>query len=445
MIARSDAPLEVVDTLIEARWVVPVEPDGVVLEHHAVAIRDGRIVALAPIAEARAQFVSDDVVRLPGSMLVPGLVNAHTHAAMTLMRGIADDLPLMQWLHEHIWPAEMKHMSAEFVLDGTLAAAAEMLRGGITCASDMYFHPEASARAFVDAGMRAVVGIIAFEFPSSYGSGPDEYLARGLAARDRFAGEPLVTFCLAPHAPYTVSNRTFERVLAIATELDAPVHCHVHESADEIAGSLKEHGVRPLDRLRAIGLVNPALIAVHAVHLLPSEIDLLARHGASVVHCPSSNLKLASGLAPVAAMAAAGINLALGTDGAASNNRLDLLQEARTAALLAKGLSGDAAALPAHAVLRAATLGGARALGLEASIGSITVGKAADLCSISLVDTLTAPCYDPLSHLIYVLGREHVENVWVDGHQRVREGRLDNPLMGGLEKRIFLWHNKLRA
>jgi 5-methylthioadenosine/S-adenosylhomocysteine deaminase len=434
-----------VDALIHAKWVVPVAPVDAVLADHAVAIEDGRIVALLPSAEARARYVAAQVVELPDHALIPGLVNAHTHAAMALMRGMADDLPLMRWLREHIWPAESRHVSRDFVYDGTLLAAAEMLRGGVTCANDMYFYPESAARAFVDAGMRAAMGIIAIEVATQYASGPDDYIAKGLAARDQFAGEPRLSFCLAPHAPYTVSDRTFGKLATIAEELDLPIHCHLHETLEEIEQSTNEHRARPLDRLAAIGVVSPRLIAVHAVHLSAREIEQLAAHGASVAHCASSNLKLASGFAPIAALMAQGVNVALGTDGAASNNRLDLFQEMRTAALLAKAVSANPEAMPAHAVLRAATLGGAKALGLNDRIGSIEAGKWADLCAVSFADPMVNPCFDPVSHLVYVCGREQVTHVWVGGESKVMEGRPVSPLLTGLEKRIFLWHNRLLA
>ena len=433
-----------IDTLIEARWVVPVAPRGVVHEHYAVAVDAGHIVGLLPISEANEPFAPRERVVLANSGLIPGLINAHTHAAMTLMRGIADDIPLMLWLNEHIWPAEARHVSPDYVYDGTLVACAEMLRGGITCANDMYFFPDASARAFLDAGMRAALGIIAFEFPSAYGSGPDDYLAKGLAMRDQYGEEALLSFCLAPHAPYTVSDKTFQRIVTIAEELDLPIHCHIHETLDEIDKSIAQHRARPLARLNALGMVSPHLIAVHAVHLTRQEIELLAENGVTVAHCPSSNLKLASGLAPVAALMTANVNVALGTDGAASNNRLDMFQEMRTAALLAKGVSGRAEAMPAESALYCATLAGAKALGIDHLTGSIEPGKAADLCAVSMADPIVLPCFDPVAHLVYVAGREHVEHVWVAGLAAVSHGRLTNPLLTGLEKRIILWHNKLR-
>ncbi len=431
--------------LIHPRWVVPVEPAGVVLEDHAVAVSDDRIEAILPAAEAAQRYAGHEVVELRHHVLIPGLVNAHTHAAMSLMRGLADDRPLLRWLTEHIWPAEMRHVSPQFVKDGTLLACAEMLRGGVTCFNDMYFYPEAALEAVLEAGMRAALGMIVVEFPSAYASDPDDYLQKGLALRDRWREHPLLSFCLAPHAPYTVSDTTFHKVATMVGELYVPVHIHVHETEDEIARSLAEHGVRPLERLRRLGLLGPGLIAVHGVHLSAEEIELLARHRCSVVHCPSSNLKLASGFAPVAQLLAAGVNVAFGTDGAGSNNRLDLMQEMRLAALLAKAVARDAEAMPAHLALRAATLGGAAALGLDSRIGSIVAGKIADLVAVRIEGPELTPCYDPVSHLVYAAGREHVSHVWVAGKVLLRDRELQNPVFSTLDTRTNLWQNSLKS
>jgi 5-methylthioadenosine/S-adenosylhomocysteine deaminase len=434
-----------VDLLISARWVVPVEPAGAVLAEHSVAVAGGRIVAVLPTPEAERDYDAAKRVELPHHALIPGLVNLHTHASMTLMRGLADDLPLMRWLQDHIWPAESRHVSPEFVYDGTLLACAEMLRGGVTCMNEMYFFPEAAARAALDAGMRAALGIIAFEFPTAYAADANDYIAKGLATRDEFGDEPLLSFCMAPHAPYTVSDRTFARIVSLAEELDLPIHTHLHETQHEIDDSLAQHKVRPLERLAGLGVLGPRLVAAHAAHMTPEEIATLARHGASVAHCPSSNLKLASGLAPVAAMLAEGVNVGIGTDGAASNNRLDVLEETRIAALLAKAVAGDAQALPAHQALACATLHGARALGLEASIGSVVPNKLADLCAVSFEDPELSPCYDPVSHLVYAAGRAQVSHVWVAGELRVGEGKLTGMENRGLNSRVLLWQNKLAA
>jgi 5-methylthioadenosine/S-adenosylhomocysteine deaminase len=311
----------------------------------------------------------------------------------------------------------------------------------------MYFYPGAALEAALKAGMRISLGMIVLDFPSAYGADPDDYLAKGLALRDQWREHPLISFCLAPHAPYTVSDATFSKIAKLAAEVDVPVHIHLHETEDEIRRSLAEHGVRPLERLRRLDLLGPGLIAVHAVHVDDGEIALLAKHGASVAHCPSSNLKLASGFAPVAKMAAAGINVALGSDGAASNNRLDVFAEMRLAALLAKAVAGDAEAMPAHAALRAATLGGATALGLEKRIGSLVAGKAADLTAVRIAGPELSPCYDPLSHLVYAAGREHVSDVWVAGQRLLRDGTFPdagaNSPFTGLDTRCKLWQNSL--
>ncbi len=433
-----------IDLLIRARWIIPVEPANTVLEHHALAVCDGRIVDLLPERDAAERYVAARETRLDRHVLLPGLVNLHCHAAMSLLRGLADDTPLMSWLQDHIWPAEGRHVSPEFVHDGTLLACAEMLRGGITCFNDMYFFPTAAAAAVREAGMRAVIGLPLLEFPTAYATDADDYLAKGLAARDELLGQPLLHFALAPHAPYTVSDRSFERIATLTGELDLPVHLHVHETRAEIEESLKLHGVRPLERLRRLGIVGPNLIAVHAVHLDRHEIALLAGNGCSVAHCPASNLKLGSGIAPVAELLAAGVNVGIGTDGAASNNRLDLLADMRLAALLAKGASGDAAAMGAHAALHAATLAGARALGLDHEIGSLLPGKSADLCAVSLDDPLLAPCYAPESHMVYVANRENVSHVWVAGQMALENHALTGFLKKDLEKIASIWQTRIR-
>ncbi|MCG2577099.1 TRZ/ATZ family hydrolase [Dechloromonas sp. XY25] len=433
---------EAIDLLIEARWIATVDSDTT-LNNHAVAVHNERIVAVLPTREARARFAPARHVKLPGHILIPGLINLHTHAAMTLMRGIADDLPLMDWLQKHIWPIEGTHMSPQFVYDGTRLACAEMLKGGITCFNDMYFYPDAAASAASEFGMRATLGITTLEFPTPYASDAADYISKGLAVRQDWLGNPLIEFCLAPHAPYTVSDATFERILTLSEQLNLPIHCHIHETAQEIADSLQQHGQRPLQRLRKLGLLGPNLIGVHAVHLNDDDLELLATTSSNIAHCPTSNLKLASGFAPVAKMRQMGINVGFGTDGAASNNRLDMFAEMRLAALLAKGVSGNAQALPAGEVLRMATLDAARALGLADKIGSITPGKYADLCAVSLSPLETRPCFDPVSHIVNVAGREHITHVWVAGKCCVDNKTLPNHPQNDLESAVALWQNSL--
>ena len=364
---------------------------------------------------------------------------------MTLMRGLADDRALMDWLQNHIWPVETRLVSSDFVRDGTLLACAEMLRGGITCFNDMYFYPEAAGRAALAAGMRAALGIIVIEMPSAYAADAQDYLSKGLATRDGLKDENLLSFCIAPHAPYTVGDRTFERIAMLQGELDLPLHIHVHETRDEIEHSLARYGARPLARLQGLGLVDANLIAVHAVHVTEQEAALLAEEGCHVAHCPSSNLKLASGIAVPDRLLKAGVNVGLGTDGAASNNRLDLFTEMRLAALLAKGSSGDATVLPAHTVLEMATVRAARALGMEDRIGTLAPGKCADMTAVNLGALDLSPCYDPLSHLVYAAGREHVSHVWVNGELLVENGRLTRLDTRELAAKAAYWRDKIKA
>jgi len=433
-----------VDLALRAAWILPIQPAGL-LERHALVVDGGRVVDLVPESEVAGRYLARDELVLDHHVLLPGLVNAHTHAAMSLMRGIADDLPLSTWLEQAIWPRETQFVTSEFVYDGTLLAAAEMLRGGITCCADFYFYPDACARAYQAAGLRAVVGMPVLDFPTPYAADADAYLQNGLAARDAFRHAPRLTFALVPHAPYTVGDETFARIATYATELDLPIHTHLQETRRELDEALAATGESPLARLERLGITGPGFVAVHAVHLAPGDVARLARAGASVAHCPTSNLKLASGIAPVAELLAAGVNVALGTDGAASNNRLDLFAEMRLAALLAKGSSGDASVLPSMQALHLATLGGARALSLDSEIGSLEPGKAADLVAVDLSDLQDAPMYDPVSHLVNVVGRERVSDVWVAGEHLVRDGALVRVDRGALSARARLWQQKLRA
>lgn len=435
--------LSKVDHIIEARWVIPVVPQGCVLEHAAVVVLNGAIADVLPVAESRHRYQADRVTQLPHHAVIPGLINLHTHAAMSLMRGLADDLPLMTWLNQHIWPAESHVVSERFVRDGSLLACAEMLRGGVTCFGDMYYFPQAVAEAVDRAGMRACLGLVLLDFPSPYAGDADDYLYKGLQARDDLRGHARITTMLAPHAPYTVSDRTFEKALTYAEQLGLGLHLHLHETRDEIAQSEAQHGLRPMQRMAALGLLGPNMIAAHCVHLTQGEIEMLAAHGGHVAHCPTSNLKLGSGIAPVTALLKAGVNVGLGTDGAASNNRLDIFAEMRLAALLAKA-GGDAASLPAVEALAMATINGAKALGLEQRIGSIEPGKQADLVAVDFSSIEMSPCYDPLSHLVYVAGREQVSHTWVDGELRFERGVHDSIEQAELKEIVSIWQGKLK-
>jgi len=438
-------PPQSVDLLIEARWVVPVEPHALVLEEHAVAVQGGAIVALLPIAEARLAYAPRQRVELPEHVLLPGLVNSHAHSPMTLLRGLADDLPLMEWLQEHIWPAEARAIGPEFVRDGTELAVAEMLRGGTTCANDNYFFPDVAGAVYQRLGFRAVVGLPVIDFPSVWAGTQDEYFARATEVHDGFRGSQLVRTAFAPHAPYSVSDAAFERIRLLSDQLDIPVHLHLHETAREVEDEKAKTGLRPFQRLQKLGLVNDRLIAVHMTQLSEGEIAACAGAGVSVVHCVESNLKLASGFCPLEKLRRAGVNVALGTDGCASNNDLDMLGEMRTAALVAKAVAGDAAAADAAYVLRAATLNGARALGLEARIGSIEPGKQADLAAVRLSDLETQPLYDVLSQLAYAAARHQVSDVWVAGRRKLERGVLQGVDVPDILSRARAWRERIAA
>ncbi|MES2488655.1 MAG: TRZ/ATZ family hydrolase [Pseudomonadota bacterium] len=413
-----------IDLLVFPRWLVPVEPAGVVLEEHALAIDAGRIVAVLPADEARRSFEARETLTLADHAVMPGLVNAHAHSAMTLMRGIADDLPLMDWLQNHIWPTEGAHMSREFCEDGLRLAAAEMIRGGTTCVNDMYFFPDASVAVANSVGLRAAVGMVVLDFPSAWAQNSDEYIHKGLEVHDSLRGNQLVRAVFAPHAPYTVSDAPLRTIRKYANELGIGVHMHVHETAFEVASAVEATGKRPWQRLKELDLLGPDFIAVHMTQLTDEEIAEAAQFGVSIAHCPESNLKLASGFCPVDKLLKAGVNVAIGTDGAASNNDLDLLGEMRTGALLAKGVSGDPLALSAPQALHMATLAGAKALGWEQESGSLVKGKSADFIAVNLDRAGTQPVYNVLSHLVYAANRDQVTDVYVAGRALMRDGRL---------------------
>jgi 5-methylthioadenosine/S-adenosylhomocysteine deaminase len=436
---------EACDLLIEAGFVIPVEPHGVVLEHHAVAVRDGVIIAVLPIAEARARFSAAETVSRPDGALIPGLVNAHVHNPMTLLRGVADDLPLMQWLQGHIWPLEAQLIGPEFVADGVTLAIAEMLRGGTTCCNENYFFPDVQAATYQRHGFRARVGLPVIDFPSSWARSDDEYFDRATEVHDQWRKDPLVATAFAPHAPYTVSDANFERIRMLSDQLDLPVHCHVHETAHEVAESQEKYGQRPLARLDRLGLVNDRLIAVHMTQLTDAEIALCAERGVSVAHCAESNLKLASGFCPAARLQRAGVNLAIGTDGAASNNDLDMFGEMRTAALLAKAVADDASALDAATALRAATLGGARALAFDHLVGSIEPGKQADLACIDLAQVETQPLHQVISQLVYACGRQQVTDCWIAGQHKLSERQLVDMDTAALVANARQWRGRIAA
>ena len=441
----SDAAPQACDLIIEAGWVVPVVPHGVVLEEHAVVVSGGRIQAVLPTAEARRRFAPRERVSRPQAALLPGFVNAHTHNPMTLLRGVADDLPLKVWLQQHIWPIEAAVMAPDFVADGITLAIAEMLRGGTTCCNENYFFPDVQAATYKRHGFRARVGLPVIDFPTAWAKSDDEYFDRAGEVHDAWRDDALVATAFAPHAPYTVNDANFARVRMLSDQLDIPVHLHLHETAQEVEQSIEQHGQRPIARIDRLGLFNDRLIAVHMTQLTDAEIHLCAERGVSVVHCPESNLKLASGFCPACALERAGITLAIGTDGCASNNDLDMVGETRTAALLAKAVANDAAGFNAHEALRAATLGGATAMGLDDHVGSIEPGKQADLACIDLGQLETQPLHHVVSQLIYATGRHQVSDVWIAGAHKLRERVLVDMDLDGILANARQWRQRIAS
>lgn len=433
-----------IDTLISAKWIIPVEPERTVHSNYSIAIKDDIIQAILPTDDAHKKYKAAEEVNLDQHALIPGLINAHTHAAMNLFRGLADDLPLMDWLNNHIWPAEGKWVSPEFVNDGTKLAVAEMLRGGTTCFNDMYFFPDHTAEVCANIGMRVVVGLILIDFPTAWAENADEYIVKGEEVHDNYRHNPLVNTAFAPHAPYTVSDEPLQRINVLAEELDIPIHMHIHETAFEVEQSIKQHDKRPLQRLSELGLLSSRILAVHMTQLEQSEIEQLAKLGVSVAHCPESNLKLASGFCPVGDLVKAGVNVCLGTDGVASNNDLDMIGEMRTAALLAKAVANDSTCLDAHTTLKMATLNGAKALGLNDSIGSLKKGKQADIVAINLNQLETVPLYDPVSQIIYSGNRQQVTDVWVAGKQLLKNRELTTMNYGRLMEKAGSWESKIK-
>jgi 5-methylthioadenosine/S-adenosylhomocysteine deaminase len=404
-----------VDSLIHARWIAPVVPDQTLLENHSLAIDKHRILDILPTETAARKYSGSHEYQLDEHIVIPGLINSHGHASMTLLRGYADDLQLMTWLNDHIWPVEAKFVSFEFVRDGTQLAIAEMLRSGTTFFSDLYFFPDAVAQVATEMGMRVQICVPIVEFANVWAQSEDEHIHKGLMVHDDFRSSDLVHSCFGPHSPYAVSDKGMNRIMVLSEELDVPIQMHVHETQDEIAESLSLHGKKPLQRLHELGLLSPRFQAVHLTQLDEADMQLLRDNSVQAIHCPESNLKLASGFCPVGRLMEAGINVALGTDGAASNNDLDMFGEMKTAALLAKAVAGDATTLDAWTTLKMATLDGAKALGLEDELGSLEPGKLADIAAIRMGEIESQPIYHPLSQLVYTRTGHKVSHVWVNG------------------------------
>lgn len=432
-----------IDLLILPSWIVPVVPAGTVLKDHALAVHHGRIAGILTRAQA-ADIQATERRELPGHVLIPGLINAHGHAAMSLFRGLADDLPLMSWLQDHIWPAEARWVSEDFVRLGTRLAIAEMLRGGTTCFADMYFYPDVAAETAIEAGIRAQLAFPVVDNPIPGARDSAEAISKGLRLRDEIKHNPLISVAFGPHSPYTVGDATLSNVRMLADELEMPVHMHVHETPGEVSDALAQGGQRPLQRLQALGLLTPRLQAVHMTQIDDEDLRLLGDHGVSVIHCPESNMKLASGICPVQRLLDAGVNVALGTDGAASNNDLDMFGEMRTASLLAKSSTGSSTALNAHQALHMATMGGALAMGIAEETGSLEVGKTADIAAVDLSGLVHQPVYHPVSQLLYTCNASQVSHVWVAGQEKLRAGRLALSDQDGLLEAVNHWSQQIQ-
>lgn len=433
-----------VDCIVSAKWILPIVPVGKIFQDCSLIIHQGCIQAIHPSDGVLQEYSTRQHIQLSHHVLMPGLVNAHTHAAMSLLRGYADDLPLMRWLKDHIWPAEKRWVDTDFVHDGTQLAMAEMLRTGTTCFSDMYFFPEATAAAVHQAGMRAQITFPVMDFATNWASDADDYIHKGLMLRDDYRSHPRIRIAFGPHAGYTVADAPLKRIAMLAEELQAPVQIHLHETAAEVIQAVDATGIRPIDRLLELGVLTPLTQCVHMTQLSDGDLDVLQQSGASVVHCPESNLKLASGICPVQRLLERGINVALGTDGAASNNDLDMFGEINTAALIGKIAAHDAAALPAWQLLHMATLGGAKVLGLDAQIGSLEPGKAADLIAVQLDELDTAPLYDLAAHLVYSNRRSRVTHAWVDGKNLMQDGKLTTLNTAEIRGRALRWQERIK-
>ncbi|WP_198265559.1 TRZ/ATZ family hydrolase [sulfur-oxidizing endosymbiont of Gigantopelta aegis] len=436
---------QLVDSIIHARWIIPVEPDETVYENHSLVTHQGKILDILTTKQCKKKYHSLTEHHLNTHALIPGFINTHTHASMSLMRGMADDLPLMEWLTDHIWPTEAQWVNYQFVKEGTDLAIAEMLRGGTTTFNDMYFFPDAVAKSADEAGIRVSLGLIMIDFPSAWAKDSDDYLHKGLELHEQYRHHPLISTAFAPHAPYTVSDEPLQQIKTYAEKLDIPIHIHLHETRDEVEQAITNTGIRPIARLEKLGLLSPLLVAVHMTQLKDDEIELLQRYGVNIVHCPESNLKLASGFCPIGRLFRAKINVALGTDGAASNNDLDMLSEMRTAALLAKAVAEDASIIPAHTALKMATLNGAKALGLDSVTGSLSRGKSADMCAINLHTIETLPVFSPISQIVYSSNREQVSGVWVQGKHLLNNRRLTTLDEEQIKDQAIIWAEAMQA
>ena len=434
-----------VSTIISAPWIYTSNIDSELLFNYSLIIKDDKIIDLVTQDKVFDEYEADNTYELADHILIPGLINTHTHAAMNIFKGFADDLPLQEWLNDHIWPAEKKFVGTSFVKDGSVLALSEMIKAGVTTFNDMYFFPDATAEAARELGIRANIGLVVLDFPTNYASDPEDYLLKGFEFRDKWRNDELITTSIAPHAPYSVSDEAFRLVNTYSEELGLNIHLHLHETEWEVADSIKTYGVTPIQRLNNLGIISPSLLAAHCVHLNDQDTAILTKGKVSIAHNPSSNMKLGSGIADVAKMLRQNLNVSLGTDSSASNNKLDIMEEMRLAALLIKGTTKSPELLPASQAIKMATINGAKALGLDLVVGSIEKNKKADLVAIDLSSIENQPIYNPLSTLVYSSSKSDVNYVWIDGEIKLKEKKLvglDEEYIKQLAKK---WQKKLKT
>ncbi len=411
--------------IVRTQYLITMNKKDEIIENGAVVVEEGRIKDIAEFTEILKKYKEPSIPIYGNShsVLMPGFINTHTHAAMVLFRGIADDLPLKQWLTEHIWPREAKFLSPEFVYDGTLLASLEMLKSGTTTFNDMYFFTESIAEASKKLGIRAVIGQGVLDFPTASGKGADEYLKKAEEFIEKYGSDELITPAIAPHAIYTCSRETLLKSKELALKNSVPIHIHLSETFHEVEECIKEHGKRPVKYLDEIGFLEGKITAAHSVWLDDEEINIMAERGIGVSHCIESNLKLSSGIAPVARMIKKGVKVSMGTDGAASNNNLDLLEEISIAAKVQKGITADPTVLDVKTCMKMLTVWAAESLGIESETGSIEIGKKADMILLNLRKPHLQPVYDIYSTIIYSAKASDIEDVFVNGIPVILNGR----------------------
>ncbi len=432
-----------VDYIISADYILPMDENLTLIREGAVAVKDTRISDVGPSKEIFQKYTSGAVINGKGKVVFPGLINTHTHAAMVYFRGIADDQPLKEWLENHIWPAENTWLSPEFISDAIGLACLEMLKGGVTAYNDMYFYEDAAAGTTKRIGMRAVLGAGILDFPTKSAHTTDEYFLNAESFIKDWKGDNLITPCIAPHALYTCGPETLKRARRIADTYDIPIHIHLSETRWEMEEIRNRYSMMPVVYLESLGFLDERVLAAHCVWLTDHEIEILSERNTGVSHCVESNLKLASGIAPVVKMLKAGVKVTFGSDGAASNNDLNILSEMSTAAKLHKAVSEDPTALDAKTALLMATRWGAEVLGLGKVTGSIQAGKAADLVMAELDRPHLVPIYNIYSHIVYAMRPSDIEMVMVDGKVVVNGGRLTTSDESEILQKARHWSEKI--